>query len=283
MHLFVRRSTLALSVACVLAGSSARADEHVVTQVINGFVYVSLGARDGAAVGMHVEIVGAAAEIELDFCGEVVCRGKLPAGAAIDKGMTVRIVAPIKTSPTDSTPSPPPVVVPAPPTAVTPPPPIVEEFEPEPKPKATKKKPPARTGLTLDTTLEPYFQGPKEMRWKEGPVPPGYRVVDRPNDGLVKAGWWMFGVSYGLTATVGLGSEEYSLLVPAIGPWIYAGMHSQQGSGAVVLSGLLQDVGALLLTFGYVGSKRFVRQDLKVSFAPMIGRDVVGLAAGGTL
>lgn len=314
MHLFVRTTRIAkwtiVSALCLAPLVATASDEdHVVTQVINGMVYVSLGTRDGVAAGQRVEVLDEAktvvATLDLELCGEVICRAKLPPDVAgkVLRGMLVRLEqqAPPAGS---SAPVPPPIstaapVVPAPSESAS----ASESAEPAPPPPPVpikKKKPQHKlyTGLTLDSVLTPYAppaMGPTELPYRNGPAPAGYRLVDRPNTALVKTGWWMFGISYGLGALLALGGGRDSslMLIPALGPWIYAvsdhgtssGYSSSNDNAApAVACGLGQGIGILLLGIGYAGNnKKFVRDDVKVSVAPIVTRDTWGLGVAGTL
>lgn len=315
MHLFVTTTRFAkwtiVSALCLAPFLAMAADEdHVVTQVANGLVYVSLGTRDGVAAGQRIEVLDQSkivvAALDLELCGEVICRAKLPADLAgrVLRGMLVRVEqeAPPAAS---SAPVPPPIttapVVPTASASVSAPEPAASAWEepaaPPPVPKKKKKPQHAEyTGLTVDSVLAPMSAppaGPAELPFRNGPVPTGYRVVDRANTSLVKTGWWMFGISYGLGSLVALGGARGSsvMLVPVVGPFIYAATDDSNGYSSsnddakvpAVVCGLGQGIGALLLGLGYAGTKKFVREDVKVSVAPMIGQGSWGLGIAGTL
>jgi len=333
MHLFVSTSRfatlMALGALCLAPLLAAAADDdHVVTNVVNGVVYVSLGTRDGALAGRRIEVLdqskNVVARLDLELCGEVICRAKLPPELAgkILRGMEVRFppspVAGSASPPATSAPTP---VTPAPPSssehepsgsAPEPPAPAPstsssgEEWSEPPAADIPKKKPKRPqhvvvTGLTLESVLSPYANptnadatggvAPIEKRYSGGPVPAGYRVVDKSSPGVVKTGWWLFGISYGLSAIGGLGGDKASLLLlPGLGPWLYLAskpksLSSDDTDALLVLLGLGQDVGLLVLGIGYAPSKTLVKQDTGVSLrvSPILGRDTYGLGITGTL
>jgi hypothetical protein len=239
-----RKSVAILSMISCVAAATAHAadDEHVVINVVNGYVYVSLGTRDGAAEGYRLELLEgevAIGVLALDLCGEVVCRAPLVKGLTVVRGMPVRVV---KTKP------------------------------PAPKPTAKAAVAPPPTPRVDETP-----SGPDELPYRE-PIPRGYVVKQERISGLVSLGWVGFSVSYGITALAGLGgndSESSLLLLPVVGPLFYYGSlpdGRDNSPGVYVLSALVQGSSVLSLIVGYHGNKKLVRSD--VSFVPVVTRDV---------
>ncbi|MBI2389082.1 MAG: hypothetical protein HYV09_05640 [Deltaproteobacteria bacterium] len=322
------RLSLLLGLALATAPRSSRADddEPIVTNVVNGLVYVSVGTRDGAAVGDQVAVLGEGGApigtIEFDLCGEVICRAKLPSALAgkIVRGMRVMVRA--EKAPAAVAPAGKPTAEPAPKAGEPPPkaagepgPAPTSEPTPEAPPIPKKKKkskevappvaaspvpPPQVNPPTLGDVLggAPTSAIPEERPFHGGPVPPGYRVVRRSNDGLVRWGWIGLGVSYGLGAIVGLGANNGGgwMALPVLGPWAYLAMReteapngyssssSDDGTAGVVMIGLGQGISALLLIIGYAGSKTLVRTGSAVAMTvtPVVTRNTYGLGVTAT-
>jgi hypothetical protein len=231
--------------SCTAAAAAAADDnDHVVINVVNGYVYVSLGTRDGASEGDRLELLEgdvAVGVLALDLCGEVICRAPLAKGVEghVARGMHVRVVK----------------------SKVTP--------RPVAEPKATQPAPPPKVD-------EPP-PGPAVLPYRE-PIPRGYVARYERKSGLVSLGWVGFSVTYGITALVGLaGNEEEStlLLLPVIGPLIYVAAASNVGqdeSGPYVISTILQGASVLSLLAGYYGSRKLVRSDVAVM--PVVTREL---------
>ena len=93
---------------------------------------------------------------------------------------------------------------------------------------------------------------PRAMQYQSydgGPVPAGMHVEERPRRGLTITGGVLFGVSYGLSATVGiLGLSDRSsdglgwFLVPALGPVIWALTSNRDGDGLGVAYATLDTI-----------------------------------------
>jgi hypothetical protein len=258
MTVFARSVTRCLVIISALAASSARAadDDHVVNNVVNGYVYVSIGSRDGVAAGDHLEIVGdggvAVGVLELDLCGEVICRAPLAKGLVgkVARGMLVR-ARKQKAAP------------------------VAEPDELETVPT----KPIIARPKTKPVRPDEPLAGPDVMPYRE-PIPRGYQLDRKPYSGLVTLGWLGFSVTYGITTIVGLanGDDGMVLFLPVIGPLIYVATpapYQEIESGGFILSTLLQGASVIALIAGYAGEKRLVRIGSKatVSFAPVVTRD----------
>ena len=140
------------------------------------------------------------------------------------------------------------------------------------------------------------------------PVPPGYRVVERPASGLLIGGISLFAASYAVGLLVAAGEDFENgtawLAVPLIGPWAAIGARdfscgpvtaqttNKCVSNAfdevetivfIAVDGLVQAAAAGLLIAGAASSqKELVRKDIKVGFVPPTpGRNDWRLGMGG--
>lgn len=302
MHLFVstvnrfaRWMTIGALCGAPLVALAAD-DDHVVTQIIKGMVYVSLGTRDGVAVGQRVEVLDEGKHVlgtlDLELCGEVICRARLPAAleGKLARGMLVRPfvagvpAAPVASAPVASAASAAPepsasesVSTSPEPESSTPPP-----EKSAPKPKKKKPKYQLYTGLTLADVLAPYGASP------HGAIPPsdtpGRSPREVPGSSLVKAGWWTWGGSFALGGLISLGGSDGSImLLPVLGPWIYAGREHSDAVGLAVVSGLGQAVGVIMIFAGYSSPGKPTKTVASLQVSPILARDTWGLGLSGTL
>ncbi len=124
--------------------------------------------------------------------------------------------------------------------------------------------------------------GPKKMNYNEGdPVPPGYRVEERPRTGLVVGGAVLFGVTYLITALIGSVASDLNdkdgkwLLLPVAGPFVYSTtVDSATAKTWLYIDGLAQAGGVTMFILGLAGRKMLIRNDVasKVQIMPMIGK-----------
>jgi hypothetical protein len=137
------------------------------------------------------------------------------------------------------------------------------------------------------------------MNYEEGQaVPEGYRVEERARRGLVIGGAVTFGVTYILSAMVGLMAESVDrasggsgesflpLYIPLAGPFITVGTADAKGGGVFVLmvDGLAQVAGAAMFIGGLAApEKKLVRNDVALSVKPIVTGDTVGLGVSGSL
>lgn len=127
-------------------------------------------------------------------------------------------------------------------------------------------------------------QPPKELAYKGGGIPYGYKLEERYNLGLLIAGPTLFGLSYALTAysanekpgvgkTNGFvrGSQWDALYVPVAGPFVFAN-YAPGGAGFIyIFEGLGQVTGIGLFLLGILGPKDIlVRQDTNEAFRPSL-------------
>ena len=147
---------------------------------------------------------------------------------------------------------------------------------------------PPRTNGRVSYVLVP---APEELRYREGQeIPAGYELSVRPRLGPVIAGGVMTLLAW--TLAVGFADEadfrNHSgwVLVPVAGPWLAlaAGARDQchvdctapDVRTALVLDGLVQTVGAVLLTYGLTSPvKRLVRKE------PAVVALLTGVGHGG--
>jgi len=285
--------------------ASATPDEHIVVNVVNDFVYVDLGSRDGVTAGDRVELLGVGS-IELDLCGEVICRAPVPTllKGKVKKGMKVRVAGTTAALPSVST------VIPD----------VSETPEPSTIEPAPKKKPPAKSASVSPSASSPEPETLARLPYRKGSTaPPGYRLVSKHSDTTTTVGWTILSVSYGfavLDAALTNDSAKPSafasdrvissrwLYLPVFGPWILLGIadeHKCTPTGLtyptfrcegrkisdtfLVVDGLAQAVGALTIVVGYLMRDTFyLRNDIKaqVHVAPFVSANVSGLAITGT-
>jgi hypothetical protein len=234
-------------------GVSRADDNHEVINVVNNLVYVSLGTRDGAEVGDEIEVLSNGAplgKIELDLCGEVICRGKLPKSLStkVLRGMPVRLV--------DSGPSPAPgpSPVPAPPVAK----PVPTTFAPSPAP----------------TYSPPSSDLPERISYRE-PIPVGYRVERQRIKTAVTLGWIGLSTTYGISLLAGIGGDS-AMIIPVIGPFVRAADNKNGESNTTyLLLGLGQTISLVFLIAGYAGERVLVRTSgvtVSVGGSGIVGR-----------
>jgi hypothetical protein len=139
------------------------------------------------------------------------------------------------------------------------------------------------------------------------PIPPGYTVEKRLRKGLLISGGVTLGLGYLFSLVWADAAEQETangghdprvnatlLYIPILGPWI-AIPTAHNGCGDVsckddrrnaitglVLLGTAQAVGATLLAFGFVPSKRLVRSDLTVT-PVFMGQSGYGIGMFGPL
>ncbi len=144
-----------------------------------------------------------------------------------------------------------------------------------------------------------YPVGPRIMNYEEGQaVPEGYRVEERARRGLIIGGAVTFGVTYILSAMVGLvaesadrasggtGQSYIPLYIPLAGPFITIGTSDAKGGGVFVLmvDGLAQVAGAAMFIGGLAApQKKLVRNDVALSVKPIVTGDTLGLGVSGSL
>ncbi|WP_437819052.1 hypothetical protein [Sorangium sp. So ce1078] len=137
------------------------------------------------------------------------------------------------------------------------------------------------------------------MNYEEGQaVPEGYRVEERARRGLVIGGAVTFGVTYILSAMVGLvaesadravggtGESYIPLYIPLAGPFITIGTADAKGGGVFVLmvDGLAQVAGAAMFIGGLAApQQKLVRNDVSLSVKPIVTGDTLGLGVSGSL
>ncbi|KYF68855.1 hypothetical protein BE15_28300 [Sorangium cellulosum] len=137
------------------------------------------------------------------------------------------------------------------------------------------------------------------MNYEEGQaIPEGYRVEPRARRGLIIGGAVTFGVTYVLSAMVGLvaeaderaqggsGASYMPLYIPLAGPFITIGTAEAKGGGVFILmiDGLAQVAGAAMFIGGIAApEKKLVRNDVSLSVKPIVSADTLGLGVSGSL
>jgi hypothetical protein len=132
----------------------------------------------------------------------------------------------------------------------------------------------------------------QERAWKRGdPIPIGYQVElsesDRPATAR-RAGVLFFGVGYAGAYVLALtkpGDRSW-MLAPVAGPWLTLARGDQELKGLIVVDGVLQGVGAVLLVGGIAGAGRqLVRLEwagAELTPAAAVRRDAGWLGLGGS-
>lgn len=133
---------------------------------------------------------------------------------------------------------------------------------------------------------------PTPYRYQEGtPVPPGYKIEERPIKGLVIAGSIVLGTAYFLGLMIAADDDFPNksgyLLVPALGPWLTLATRDDHCSRdtpederiacvgdffigfALVIDGAIQTGGAAMLLAGLLAERKYVVPD---DSAPRAGR-----------
>jgi hypothetical protein len=127
------------------------------------------------------------------------------------------------------------------------------------------------------------LRAPESVPYNGGPVPPGYHVEERARKGMVIAGSIVLGVPWVLGITIASGydftNQSGWLVVPALGPWItiaarktdticsYAGTsvsncpEDNSVRTLLILDGLTQAAGTIMLVYGLASSKKVIARD----------------------
>lgn len=113
---------------------------------------------------------------------------------------------------------------------------------------------------------------PATLPYEEGEsVPPGYQLKTRAVRSMVIAGSVTFGATYLvslLTASTVLaadsddGKELAPLFAPVVGPFIAIGTAKAEGAGTLwlVLDGLAQTAGAVMLIYGLAADEKYLQR-----------------------
>lgn len=127
----------------------------------------------------------------------------------------------------------------------------------------------------------------RELPYEDGmPIPEGARVVERDRPGLWLTGAIVFGSIYLLGGLAALDEDTNLdvLFVPLLGPWLaLSDIEDDELRPTLVLSGIGQAVGALLIVLGVVWKRKVLIIDTqiggrRVSFAPeTFGGQGIGL------
>jgi hypothetical protein len=153
------------------------------------------------------------------------------------------------------------------------------------------------------------YQLPPVLPYKEGrPIPPGYRLEERPRRGLLITGYILSGVGYGIgllgAYSSGFANKSGWMVVPWAGPWLTMGLRDYHDCDSVddeetddpldcsvdalvvfalFMDGMLQLGGGIPLLIGYtVKKKELVRQDASLHLLPTRVGDGYGLTALGS-
>lgn len=136
--------------------------------------------------------------------------------------------------------------------------------------------------------------GPRQIKdWNEGePIPPGYHPVSRVRGGLIGGGAGLFGAFYLISAAVAAVDNDcaqisvckntlWPLWIPVAGPFIAVGTAAGSTSGGflLVLDGLAQAGGVIMIIAGAMGRTILMRNDLGDAKSPLefkVGKSVVG-------
>lgn len=229
--------------------------------------------------------------------------------------------APAPVAPTAPAPTAPAPAAPAP--AAPAPAPVRPAPAPAPAAPAAPAGPdyiPPAIALPVPYRATGYERLPPVLPYREGlPVPPGYRVVDRKNSGLIVGGAVTFGVAYaaalGLAASQSFENGTSYAAIPVAGPWAAIGGRSfkcttnipvsQNTTGKAVkdalnkcvgaafdevvtvvfltADGLVQATGAVLFFIGLAsGHQELVRKDLPKAAVEVFPEGGGGLTVSGS-
>jgi hypothetical protein len=169
--------------------------------------------------------------------------------------------------------------------------------------------PPSPASVTVPPgyKLVPVSEGQRgEVPYEDGePIPAGYQLRREARRGPVIAGSIVMGVPWMLSVT-GASADDFEnksgfLLLPGVGPWLmllaggakdtncepsrdFCSSDNSGLRGVLVLDGLMQSTGAILLTIGLLYPREhLVPKPLGVSFVPArLGEHGYGLGAVGT-
>ena len=192
---------------------------------------------------------------------------------------------------------------PAPVAPAASPPPAGYAYPPPPPGYAYAYPAPTAYGLTYPTPL----RAPESAPYNGGPVPAGYHVEERARRGMLIGGAVVLGVPWVLGLTIASGydfsNQSGWLVVPALGPWItiaarkketicsydsgggYSSCYDETDNSVrtmLILDGLTQAAGTIMLIYGLASSKKVVTRDFvgSLHFTPApIGK----LGYGGVL
>jgi hypothetical protein len=152
--------------------------------------------------------------------------------------------------------------------------------------------PPQRVVMVTDPSNPPrvvVVSDPRVIRdWQEGePVPPGYHPAQRMRKGSIVAGAVTFGVLYFISVLVAAAGTDVAnasrssndlagLFVPVIGPFITMTKSSTaMGDVVLVMDGLGQTAGAILLVYGLTQPQTVLVRDAKFSPPPLLPRPIL--------
>lgn len=116
----------------------------------------------------------------------------------------------------------------------------------------------------------PASYGPvrRELSYEEGmPIPPGARVVERDRPGLWLTGSIVFGSLYLLSvlaASSEAGSDLDPLWIPFVGPWLALSNVPRDVRPSLVVDGIGQIVGAVLIVLGLAWKRKVLVIDGEV-------------------
>jgi hypothetical protein len=163
---------------------------------------------------------------------------------------------------------------------------VIQPAQPAPGPQAPVSTLPAQPVEVLQPPQAPSV-GPMKMDWDDRrPAPAGYRLESHIREDLVISGAVTLGTFYALTALGAAISNDLekgsatALYIPIAGPFVQLGNStSETGKFFLILDGLIQTTGAVLLVAGLVAPKTVaVREDVaKIRIRPVVGPGSAGL------
>ncbi len=159
------------------------------------------------------------------------------------------------------------------------PPPAPYAYPPPPPGYAYAYPPPPGYGAYPPPTL----RAPESVPYHGGPVPAGYHVEERAQRGLIIGGTLVLGIPWVLGVTIASGydfsNQSGWLIVPALGPWITlasrhkdvncdfvgtSGVNCSEDNSVrtvLILDGLTQAAGAIMLVYGLASPKKVMARD----------------------
>jgi hypothetical protein len=128
---------------------------------------------------------------------------------------------------------------------------------------------------------------PATLPYEEGEnIPPGYELKTRPVRSMVIAGSITFGAPYLISLLTGAtelaaqgsdGTKFAPMFAPIVGPFITIGTAKSDGAGTLwlVLDGVAQTAGAVMLVYGLVADEKYLKRATQPGTAELLTHPTV--------